>query len=195
MNLASRFAAIGLIVLSACSGGPSQSPVPRPRAYARIPLYEARYAAPADCLPLAFEANAAATMRRLPTDSPHAVWVDIRYPAYRGVLHVTFTRAADSARRADVIANRLERIALNLGDVAAEQLSLEAPSGYVTSLMRARGASPVPLQFISASTAAADVWVVSGSFEFDRLPSAVDSVKPVVDAVEADIIHAATNLR
>lgn len=169
----------------ACGSAGSERHVPKPEAFARIALYDTVYS-PVDFLPVRFEANTQAACSLVRRDE-RVVWADVAYPAYRGVINVTFTHVADSSERSDVAVNRAERMALNLGDARAEEVTLTSPGGFHTTILAARSASLMPVQFLSVG----EEWVVSGAFSLDSRPRSVDSVKPVVDAVTNDLIHAA----
>lgn len=185
-------ALIGVFLLCACSGigaDGDRSPVPRPRAFARIDLYDTVYNC-TDSLPVRFDTNAQAhvsVMRRTAGN----VWLDVGYPAYGGVLHVSFTQVSDTAVRRQVIDNRTERMALNLGDNTAEQITVSSPDGFDSSILMATTATPMPVQFLSVGRR----WVVSGAFTFDRSPGSADSIRPVVEAVTADAVRAAMKLK
>lgn len=174
--------------LAGCGDGHSRhNAVPRPQAYARLQLYDSVYAA-VDSLPLHWEMNAA-TLSSIRRNAPANVWLDIDYPLYQGVANITFIHLPDSAEMARTVANRTERMALNLGGNPAEEYSFATEAGFAVSLLEARAA--VPVQFIAVGRQ----WVVSGTFTFCHAPQSYDSVMPVVRAVTADFIHAARQLR
>lgn len=179
--------AAGVTILTACG---ERKPVatPKPTAYARIALYDTTYA-PVEGAPVNFEANSAVS-RHLEPARDNDLWLDLGYPAYKGSLHITFSAAADSAKAAEVVANRSERMALNLGDNSAEQTTLEA-GGFTTTVIATTGRTLTPVQFVSVGPG----WVISGAFTLEREPTSGDSISPVIEAVKIDIIHAAKCLR
>lgn len=183
-------AGIGLLAVMACACGRGESvPVPKPTAYPRPALYDTVYT-PLEHVPVWFEANASASAEFV-KKTADAMWVNVAYPTYKGVMHITFTHTADSASREAAIANRSERMALNLGDNSAEETELYSTSGYRTTVLTAQSASLMPVQFLSVGKE----WVVSGAFVFDVTPTSADSVRPIVKAVSDDVVHAAKLLR
>lgn len=177
----------------ACARQQSDNAIPRPTAYPRVRLYDTVYVAPPD-LPAGFQVNAAA-VTSTPSDHPAAdrspIWLDITYPAYKATLHCTFT-PVDAASHADVIANRTQRMSLNLGDNRAEQTDLISASGaYRTSILTTAGRTLTPVQFLSEG----QEWIISGALQM-HIPNATpDSILPIVRAVTADIIHSAHHLK
>ena len=171
-------------LLAACGGGGNDSiSVPRPEAFVRITLYDSVYSS-LDSLPVRFDVNAA-TVSTVSHRSPRDIWADVAYPAYRGVLHVTFTRVTDDSSRMKTVDNRTERMALNLGANRAEQIVLDSPGGFSTSILLSRSGGLMPVQFLSVGKE----WVVSGAFTFNTPSEKADSIQPVVQALKSDIIH------
>ncbi len=173
-------------LLSACSGRGATAPVPRPVACPRITDPGSVYAA-LDSLPVHIEVNAAALVTR-----PRPGWVNIVYPALHATVHLTVTPVTDADRDL-VVANRTERMALNIADGAPARRS-EISSADFRSLMVASPESrTTPLQFVADDGRA---WVVSGTVFFsDAAPdSPIDSLAPAVGYVERDLIHTLTTL-
>ena len=166
--------------------------IPRPVAYPRPVIYDPLYTSAG--LPADFEVNASATVTdagKSATSENQPVWVDITYPAYGATLHCTFTPVDDEASREKAMDNRLERMALNVGDNMAEQTELTSPGGFTTIILSTMGRTLTPLQFLSVG----DCWVISGAMRFHAEAVETDSVRPLIDAVKTDIIHAAENIR
>lgn len=176
-------------LLSCRGGGADDIAVPRPRAFARIDLYDSTYVA-IDSLPVIFEVNAG-TVTTLSRRNAGDIWADVAYPAYCGVLHVTFTHVTDSSTRSRAVNNRVERMALNLGSNRAGQISLRSPGGFSSEILLSRYAGVMPVQFLSVG----NEWVVSGAFTFNAPSENADSILPVVNAVAADVIHISQTIR
>ncbi|MCM1400380.1 MAG: hypothetical protein NC189_00030 [Bacteroides sp.] len=173
--------------VTACGGGGGSVAVPKPTAFPRVAVLDSSYTSVPQ-LPVPFQANAHAVSSIKPGNGKD-VWLDVAYSSYDGVLNVTFSHAADSAAKSAVVDNRLERMRLNLAG-GAEELQLVSPAGYHTTILVQQGASLMPVQFISVGRE----WVVSGMFSFKTMPTSIDSIRPVIDAVKSDMIHAAKTL-
>lgn len=181
-----------VLTLSACSDHDNGSAaIPRRQAYPRIRLYDTLYAASG--LPAGFETNSSAAVihNQAGESGSKPVWIDITYPAYEATVSCTFTPVTDDKSRQAVIENRLERMSLNLGDRYAEQTEMMSEGGFSTIILDAKGSAVTPLQFLSAG----QQWVISGAMYFNRENVNADSVRPAIDAVKNDIIHAAKRLR
>lgn len=175
-------------VLLSC--GRSDTSVPRPMAYPRIDLCDTVYTAASD-FPIHFEVNTAATLiADTVAGSGQGLWFDVRYPSYRATVHCTLTAVSDTASRNAVLQNRAQRIALNISDHHAQITEMTTPYGYTARLYKSPYTTVTPLQFL----AAASHHVVSGALMFDTLPQSPDSVMPVIEAIERDLIHAIANM-
>lgn len=186
------------LAIAGCGGNDSdqtttQTVVPLPKAFPRIPTYDTVYVT-TDSLPCGFEVNADAivSIRRPDTAPEGTVWADIAYPAYNATLRLTFTPVTASTHH-DVIANRRERMMLNFADNPVQIKELQSTgTGYTTAILTAPTASVTPVQFVGSN----DRWVISGALQMHRISdSDPDSIMPMLRAVERDICHSATHLR
>jgi hypothetical protein len=119
-----------------------------------------------------------------------AEWVDIRYKGVWGEPGVYLTvTCAQSGEVDEVMANRRERMALNLGGQRYELIELTSAGGWECMMAVARGSLTTPVQILARK----DGRVISGALVL-TLPDA-DGVAPdpvafapVVDAVERDML-------
>lgn len=182
---------LAVACLTACGGKPDYTPVPLPYGYQRTPIYPAEYRV-ADSLPASFAVNAAAVVRRLPDGPGGSVMADIHYPAYGATMHLTFT-PVDAHSATEVIANRRERMALNLADnyATVTEISPAGQSPFASTVMLSAGRTPTPVQLLSISPG----MVISGAVRFASEQADADSLMPVLKAITSDIEYAATHLR
>jgi hypothetical protein len=168
-----------LILLSACSGSEKSAPVPRQQAYPRQALYDTLYSDLAGA-PVRFQVNSACSVA---TTRPG--WYNISYPAYGGVIYLTFTAAAGELKT--VYDNRVERIDLNLGGNKAERLTLTNDE-YDAMLITSVETRQMPLQFLATDNSR---YVISGAFFMPNVTAnaPIDSLQPIVEAVKRDLIH------
>lgn len=164
--------------------------VPLPWAYPRVSLYDTAYINTE--LPMGFQVNANALITDVkhPDSNTNNRLIDITYPAYGLTMHCTFIPVDDSSRD-EITSGRLERMALNVGYNYAEQTELTSPNGSTTIILNTMGRTLTPLQFISVGRD----WIISGAAKFAADSVSADSVRPLVEAVKTDIIHAARNLQ
>lgn len=178
--------AAAVCMLAGGCGGKEQKPVPRQRAYVRVTLPDTVMRA-ADDVPLHLMVNASALTR-----CPRPGWLDISYPGLGATVHVSFSRATGVEELEAVKANRMERLLLNAGNGESESAEFSNGRGFNIYMMRSEG-SATPVQFLATDDS---VWVVSGAVYFDVKPGpgAVDSLRPMVDAVERDIVESMSSL-
>lgn len=203
-NCFSRLLPLALI-LSACAGNDrtdcasdigARPACPRPVAYPRPFIYDSVYVTAPD-MPVLFEVNANASLYRPDVNGSAPAgtrWLNVVYPAYSATLFCTFSPVSSDGDRRRIVENRMQRMMMNLGDNYATQFEIASPDGYSTMILSSLGPTLTPVQFISQSRR----WVISGTMQFeaaDGRPLKPDSVKPYIDAVAADLIHAAGNLK
>ncbi|MGN0220473.1 MAG: hypothetical protein ACI4AX_09360 [Muribaculaceae bacterium] len=169
---------------TAC-GGHDDTATPRRRAYQRIEAYAPEYTA-VDSLPVRLLVNSSATVSR-----PRRDWVNVSYPRYNATIFISVTET-DSGNIDDVIANRIERIALNAGDVRVDALDIDN-GRFSSTLYDAPAAVAMPLQFVATDGKSL---VVSASVFFDNADriTSLDSVAPAIEAIRRDLTTALDSL-
>jgi hypothetical protein len=169
-----------LTLLAACTSGDKSVAVPRQEAYPRIALYDTVYRQLADA-PVRFQVNEACSV-----SSSRPGWYNIAYPAYGGVIYLTFTETT-TKELPEVYANRIERIDLNLGGNPAERLGLNNGE-YDAMLIVSPQTRQMPLQFLATDSVR---HVISGAFFMPEVAgnASIDSLQPIVDAVSRDLVH------
>ncbi|MDE5555532.1 MAG: hypothetical protein K2J10_10175 [Muribaculaceae bacterium] len=179
-----------LLLIAATLGCTEKQPnnvaIPKPTAYPRVNDPGSEYIA-VDRLPVVLLANAAATVTR-----PRPQWLDITYPGLDVTLHVSLTPTTP-AEINHVIANRSERMALNVADVSSTgETQLNSPD-FSSVLITSPETRSTPLQFLAHD---GDGLVISGAAFFSSVTpdASIDSLSPIVSYIERDIIHALSNL-
>lgn len=176
------------IVASACGDAAAPSDAtPRRRGYPRLPEYDSIYAA-APRAPLHLELNAAACV----ADSNAGRWLTVSYPRHSSYIYITVSTASTDELK-DILANRRERIGLNLGGMAGETTHIASADGsFEAALVEAPGAG-TPLQFVATDGAG---YVVSGAARIDVAADApFDSISPIVATLRRDIVHMLSHLQ
>lgn len=186
-----------IVVFCSCNSGET-TPVPRPKAFPRISLYDSsKYVVP-DSFPVVFPVNAQAVYRTSARDG--GAWLTIDYPRYNATVYVTYSLASDSLQLAQIVDNRLERISLNIGDGAMiDEMDIESDGGFDSRLILSRNitSTPTPLNFISIAKNQNAGVVVSGSVAFSDHRRGIDSdsIAPVVDALVYDLSHSLSSIQ
>lgn len=179
-----------LIMLAGCTGRHDGNTVPRRTAYPRPTLPDtAMTAADTGAAELHLEVNAAAE-----TESPRPGWINVTYPGLGARIHITVTPVT-AADVADVRANRMQRLTLNEGDRRSEHREWANAAGFDILVARTE-ASSTPLQFLATDDSSA---VVSGAVHFAdpavATTESADSIRPILDALERDIVTSLSRLR
>lgn len=173
-------------ILVSCGSGDTS--VPRPHAFPRIEMYDT-VSRVVDLGYGDIRACAAADIRVKGVGA-----CDIVYPRYGATIYVSIVPAAPDSLDYHW-ANRNQRIALNLEGTPAYDAAVSAPAGCVARLVVADGVCVTPVQSVCIDTVRAVV-LNATAFMHNPLPdatsanvapSAVDSLRPVVQALTADL--------
>lgn len=167
-------AALGCLA-AACSRT-APAPTPRPYGYQRVEIYPALYRK--EPLPFGGDSiavNASAIME----PGEKSGWFNIVYPAYGITVNCTMIENLGGLLAAP-LANRMERMLLNVGTARAE---IRQWAG-VTMVVSPRSLR-TPVQFLATDSAS---WMLMGVAVADfPAETDADSIAPVVDAVITDI--------
>lgn len=181
MNRLPLLAAAMLLIAASCTDT-SNRPMPRRTAFPRVNLYDTVYTAVrVGDIPVAVNANATTTF-------PQQGWVDVAYPRYGATLHLSVVNVSN-ADMSDAIDNRLQRIALNLGDANGEQFDFTSDD-FSCRLIVAPEAGQTPVQLLATN----NTTIISGTAVISGNTTPVDSIRPIVDAIAKDALYLLQNL-
>lgn len=167
------------VLVAACGGSSSSQPVPRRTAYPRIQTYDTVYTA-RELGSIVVPVNAQAL-----ASAPQPSWLNVEYPLYGLTVYMALVENLDSERYRSAIANRHQRLSLNMGQSTASVRQFRA-GDFECMLIVSRDGTPTPVQFIAGDGKSR---VFSGSAAFAGKPFPADSVQPLVDAVAHDMMH------
>lgn len=175
------------LLLSECNSN-DYIATPRPTAYPRIALHDSSFTAVAlPRISLQVSTSAIASLH----EKENATWIDINYPNYNATIHATYTPVDNTTLNA-TLANRSERIALDLGDTTFENISINNPDGTSANIYATRNNMVTPLMFLATDHKS---WILSGAVAFDGTSTInYDSVAPIVNTLQRDLIHTLQNL-
>lgn len=179
MKPAGFLALLILILAGACSPGAEQdTALPRRYAYPRFEAYDS-VSVPLELGALRTRVNARAEVR-----ANGSGWADIRYPRYGATLHVTVSHNPSREAAATALANRHERMALNLGDARGVATTYSTPVGFDCEEILAPDALVTPLQFIATDSRG---HMLSGAAVFDNPEAPADSLAPILDELGLEV--------
>ena len=171
-----------------CGRSDNSSPTPRRTAYPRIECYDTVYAR-VNSFPLNLWINFNASVDGQ-RDDDGSQWLDITYPRYDAVLHLTYT-PVNRGTAARVLDNRRERMAMNVGEHRADVTETISQSGVTSLIVKAPAAVVTPLQWVATDSVA---FVLSGALEIMGNDRSAEETAPIVEAVYNDILMAARRL-
>lgn len=175
------------LILSECNNS-DVTTIPRRQAYPRISVHDSVYTT-TNLVPINLEISKIATLSARNNTS---TWIDIAYPQYNATIHCTYTPVT-LATIHQAIANRNERIALDLGDSFFENTSINNPNGTSANIYATHTNMVTPIMFIATDHSS---WILSGAVAFNTTEIVqYDSVSPIINALKRDLIHTMQNLR
>lgn len=170
--------AIAAMLLSACTG--SSNPSPRPRGFARANVYaDSLVCCTISGIVLKVNAEAAVT-------KPQPAWLNVDFSRYSATLYISALKPASPQALDAAIANRSERISLNLAGRSALVSDFKNPGGFDVRLVDASEPAPVPLQFMA--TDSARTVFVSGAVAFTGPVEPADSVAPALSDLRRQLM-------
>lgn len=177
----------GLWITAGCSDR-SNTSTPRRYAYPRIEAY-GDIRRDTSIAGVSMSINASSTA--VPTTDTR--WLTLSYPRYGTTLHMSVATPADSAAMAHAIAGRLERISLNNGGAKVRTDTYTNAAGYDIRLVVAPEGTTTPVQFIAVSPEGGTL--VSGAAVLGGNLTPADSIRPVIEHIEAEVFAITASLQ
>lgn len=179
----------GILYLSSCN----DDYIPKPRGYLRIELPEKSYHKFDTNFPYSFEYPSYTRITRNFNAPGEKYWINITYPQFKGVLHLSYKRVIDDnlfeyMEDAYVMVNKHIPKASSIEDVVIYEPEKEH-YGLVYKIKGVGTASPYQF-FITDSSD----HFLRGALYFNFKPNN-DSMAPVIDFIEQDIDHLVSTLK
>lgn len=176
-----------LAILAGCTGENGTAPVPRPRAYPRIELTGGGIRS-VDIAGVNIAVDSAAEAAVGPDGA-----LTVNYTSEGATLYLSVRRGLHGDALAAQLANRRQRMALNLGDATGRTDTFRDSAGYNCIISRALDARvPTPVQLMAWNDSTGTlVW---GAFVWHGSPTSTDSVAPVADALYSKAFTILKNL-
>ena len=168
-------------VLSACSGPSHKQADATPRRYAYPRVEALDSTAPTVSVgDLDMRLSKSATYTH-----PAEGWLDATYPKLGAKLHLSVTYHASANKLAEAIANRRQRISLNIGDSPAKISNFTAGDDWICEVVATSEGPATPVQFIAADN---EGYLVNGAFVLIGATAPTDSLRPIVEVLEREAI-------
>lgn len=177
-------ALLAVSISSGCRRGGSDSTVPRPIAYPRIQVPDSAYN-PVDVSGVTLMVNKSADVNV--SSNGKGAWIDVAYGGFATPrLYLTLTECTPGETEG-VMANRHERMDLNIGGQRCELTELTTPNGWQCELAVARGAMVTPVQILAGDRTRVLSGALTLSLPDSLLPDPL-AVAPIVDAIARDML-------
>lgn len=189
IRLTAQAAAIAIIIAS-CSGREGSNPVPKPEAFPRIEMPDSTFTTvKAGEVDLTVNSGAVAEVTGKENGD---TWVTLAYPQVAdGGVYLTLSRADGKPDAEAVMANRRERMELNLAGASGIATTLTSAGGWECEMLTSRTALSTPVQILATDGRT----VLSGTLYLPLSPGTnPDSVAPVIDAIDRDMLTLLKNL-
>lgn len=183
MKLFPPLSAFGILLLAACSGG-HQTPTPKPEAYPRIEMPDSVFrTVSVNGTDIAVNSGAVAKIEEKENGDS---WITVTYPSFGNVtLYLTLSNATPEEPAESILANRRERMSLNLSGAESLLTTLVSTGGWECEMLSSRSSLSTPVQILASK----DGKVMSGTMYLHiSHTTPADSVSPVIDAVERDML-------
>ncbi|WP_462316957.1 gliding motility lipoprotein GldD [Marinilabilia sp.] len=171
----------GLFILASCGSNYA----PKPRGYFRITLPEKEYLRLDTTLPYSFEypVYSKVVPDQGPKDEPY--WANLAFPRFGAKLHISYKTVNNNLYQL-LEDNRELAFKHTVKADAIQEKMFEAPENKVYGILyEIKGNTASPVQFFV--TDSTDHFL-RGSLYFNTVPNK-DSIAPVLDFVEEDIVH------
>ncbi len=177
--------AILLLAATSCTGSEERT-YPKRRAFPRVETYAPEFRTDT-AGSVIFQSNA-----HTGKDRQQDNWLSLDYPKYKATAYLSALEFDDDKSLAEAIANRRQRMSLNLGGAVCRTDNFRNGNGFDCELVTTGEAVPTPVQFIATDSLRR---MVSCTVVFKETPKSTDSIAPIVKALEDDMYHLLQSLR
>ena len=180
------------LLLAAC--GDLTPSVPKPTAYMRFDFPESEYAVyDTAALPFTFE-KATAAQVSMKKDRPGNKWVDITYPAYNGVIFLTYKSMHNASELAAQVDTAYEMLTkhFDFSSGIDEKRYTDTSNHVIATTYWLKGRNTASTYQFWATDSSRHF--LRGSLYLDCTPNN-DSLAPVLDYLQKDIRHMVETLR
>lgn len=164
---------ITLVCICCSCGGDDGRAMPRRYAYPRVEVL--------DSVRTHYKIGGAdvALSREASVSRPTAEWATVTYERLGATLYLSVTEPADMA---SALANRRQRISLNIGSATATTHRLHTDGGFDVEIVTVPTGAATPVQFLATDGRR----LVSGAFTLAGRTEPADSLRPIVGELEKE---------
>ena len=186
-NIKNFLWAAGLLFLSACGNHYA----PKPRGYFRITLPQKEYTRLDSTLPYSFEFPVYAKIVHAEAPDKEPYWVNVAFPRFNAKVHLSYKTIHNNLYQI-LEDNRELAFKHTVKADAIQEKMFEAPEKEVYGILyEIKGNTASQVQFFVTDSVK---HFLRGSLYFHSVPNK-DSIAPVLDFVEKDIVHLIETLK
>ncbi|PTN09880.1 gliding motility lipoprotein GldD [Mangrovibacterium marinum] len=162
-----------------------ESYMPKPRGYFRISFPEKSYHPLSAKLPYSFDLADYSTIQFTHDRKTGDEWVNLVTPANKADVHLTYVRLNGNLNTHIEESRKLAYDHTIKADAINEQLYLDPANNVYGTIYHIEGNAASPLQFYLTDSTQ---HFLRGAFYIREIPN-IDSIQPVIDFLEPDLIH------
>ncbi len=174
-----------IVVLLVFASSCKHKGTPKPRGYFRIAFPEHNYQSFEGDYPYSFESPVYAKVVQDKERNAEKYWVNIVYPQYKGVLHLSYKEIDNNLQLLLEDSRKLAYKHSIKADAIGEKLFMSDSTKVYGILYDIKGDAASAVQFFLTDSVK---HFLRGSLYFDAIPNK-DSLAPVVNFVKEDIMH------
>jgi len=170
----------------------SEKYTPKPRAHFRIAFPEKSYHKIASGYPYSFDIPDYANIETVISNPPHPYWINIEVPANKAEVHLSYYKLPTERNAGRKQLGEFIEETFSLAykhsvkaDAIQEQVYLNPEHKVYGLIFRIEGNAASPLQFFLTDST---THFLRGALYIREVPN-IDSIKPVIDFLEPDIIR------
>lgn len=165
----------------------SQDYMPKPKGYNRIILPEHAYMQLPDSFPYQFEYSKYAEIISDSSWMREPYWIDIHYPEFVATVQITYKAVKNDQKKLEEFLQDSYKLTAKhqIKAYSIEESILRTPNNHTAVVAELSGEVPTPFQFYSTDST---LHFIRGALYF-RTASKNDSLAPVINYIEKDIVH------
>lgn len=169
----------------------NQSYIPKPRGYFRISFPEKTYHRSSDSLPYSFELADYSTLHKSTDRQNSDEWINLATPANKADVHLTFVKLNGDLNQHIEDSRKLAYDHSIKADAINERLYLNPTEKVYGTIYYIEGNAASPIQFYLTDSSSN---FIRGALYIREIPN-IDSIQPVIDFLEQDVVHLVETFR
>ena len=183
---------IWIILMILMVWGCSEKYTPKPRGYFRIDFPDKKYKPLPDKYPYHFEVPDYSVITQDMYTADHPDWINVEIPANKAEIHISYYPLKHQPTPAKEFLNKLMEESHELAykhtvkaDAIEERVFMNPAKNVYGLIYKIEGNAASPMQFFLTDSTSN---FLRGALYIREVPN-IDSLKPVIDFIEPDIIH------